>query len=44
MRQADWKQSAVVDCSKNSYAPEGEPLHEIVDDFADNPNTWFKVG
>lgn len=44
VRQADWKQSAVVDCGKNSYAPEGEPLHEIVEDFADNPNTWFKVG
>ena len=44
VKKADWKNSAVVDCDKNSYAPEGEALSEIVEDFADNPNTWFKVG
>ena len=44
VKKADWKNSAVVDCNKNSYAPEGEALSEIVEDFADNPNIWFKVG
>merc|ERR1711971_234588 len=42
VKKADWKNSAVVDCNKNSYAPEGEALSEIVEDFADNPNIWFK--
>ena len=34
VKKADWKNSAVVDCDKNSYAPEGEALSEIVEDFA----------
>ena len=38
-----WKGSDVVDCEKNSYAPEGEPLHQIVEEFADNQEAWFKV-
>ena len=33
----------MVDCEKNSYAPEGEPLHQIVEEFADNQEAWFKV-
>ena len=43
LRKEDWRNSLVVDCGKNMLAPEGEPLHQIVEDFADNPNTWFKV-
>ena len=29
-------------CNKEDYAPEGEPLHAIVDDFADNQSEWFE--
>ena len=29
-------------CNKEDYAPEGEPLHAIVDDFADNQSVWFE--
>ena len=28
-------------CDKEDYAPEGEPLYTIVDDFADNPQKWM---
>ena len=27
-------------CEKEDYAPEGEPLYTIVEDFADNPQQW----
>ena len=33
----------VVDCEKQNYAPEGEPLHQIVDEFADHQDVWFRV-
>ena len=33
----------VVDCEKQNYAPEGEPLHQIVDEFADHQDIWFRV-
>jgi len=42
LRNDKWKGSDVVDCEKNSYAPEGEPLHQIVEEFADNQEAWFK--
>ena len=31
-----------MDCPKKSYAPEGEPLHQIVE-LADNQDLWIKV-
>ena len=37
------KRSNIVDCEKQMYAPEGEPLNEIVEDFADNQDNWIKV-
>ena len=39
----NWRNSKVVDCEKQNYAPEGEPLHEIVEEFADDQGAWFKV-
>ena len=33
----------VVDCEKQNYAPEGEPLYKIVDEFADHQDIWFRV-
>ena len=33
----------MVDCEKQNYAPEGEPLHQIVDEFADHQDIWFRV-
>merc|ERR1712045_509580 len=36
------KRSNIVDCEKQMYAPEGEPLNEIVEDFADNQDNWIK--
>jgi len=38
----NWRNSKVVDCEKQNYAPEGEPLHEIVEEFADDQGAWFK--
>ena len=32
----------MVDCPKQKYAPEGEKLHKIIDEFADNQNKWIK--
>ena len=32
-----------MDCPKNTYAPEGEPLYQIVEEFADNQEAWFNV-
>ena len=42
-RDGNWRNSKVVDCEKQSYAPEGEPLHEIVEEFADDQAAWFRV-
>lgn len=33
--------SKVVDCGLNEYAPEGEALHKIVDEFADHQDKWI---
>ena len=38
----DWRTSKVVDCPLNNYAPEGETLSSIVEDFADHQDTWIK--
>ena len=43
LQTKNWKNSGRVDCPKNTYAPEGEPLHQIVEEFADNQEAWFKV-
>ena len=32
---------ATPNCDKEDYAPEGERLYTIVDDFADNPQQWM---
>ena len=29
-------------CGVEDYAPEGEPLYQIVDDFADHQDKWFE--
>ena len=29
-------------CPLEDYAPEGEPLYTIVDDFADHQDKWFE--
>ena len=42
-RYPDWRTSRIVDCPKQSYAPEGEPLHQIVEEYADNQDLWIKV-
>lgn len=34
--------SPTVNCGLNHYAPEGEPLHQIVEDFADHQDTWIQ--
>lgn len=34
--------SPVINCGMNHYAPEGEPLYQIVEDFADHQDTWFR--
>ena len=31
----------VPNCPKEDYAPEGEPLYAIVDDYAKNQQKWF---
>ena len=41
--RSDWRTSRIVDCPKQSYAPEGEPLHQIVEEYADNQDLWIKV-
>ena len=35
------KKVVYPNCDKEDYAPEGEPLYAIVDDFADNPQQWM---
>ena len=35
------RRSGIVDCGLNEYAPEGEALHKIVDEFADNQDIWI---
>ena len=34
--------SAIVDCGLNKYAPEGEALSDIVEDFADSQANWIR--
>ena len=34
--------SPVVKCGMNHYAPEGEPLYKIVEDFADHQDNWIR--
>ena len=41
-RSPNWSNSRVVDCPKQNYAPEGEPLHEVIEEYADNQDLWFK--
>ena len=43
MKNTNWRNSKVVDCEKQNYAPEGEPLYQIVDEFADDQAAWFRV-
>ena len=31
-----------IDCPLQSYAPEGEPLHTVVEEFADDQNAWLR--
>ena len=31
----------VNDCELEDYAPEGEPLYKIIDDYAQNQQKWF---
>ena len=35
------KRTVEPDCAKEDYAPEGEPLYTIVEDYADNPQKWM---
>jgi len=30
-----------IDCPLQTYAPEGEPLHRVVEEFADDQNAWL---
>ena len=41
-KRKNWSGSDVVDCDKQSYAPEGEALSDIVEDFADNQDHWIR--
>ena len=34
--------SPTVNCGLNHYAPEGEPLYHIVEDYADHQDIWFR--
>ena len=34
--------SPTVNCGLNHYAPEGEPLYQIVEDYADHQDIWFR--
>merc|ERR1712165_329882 len=34
--------SPTVKCGMNHYAPEGEPLYQIVEDFADHQDNWIR--
>ena len=36
------KASIQVDCRLEDYAPEGEPLYQIVDEFADDQKAWME--
>ena len=35
-----FKQSSVMTCDKNDYAPEGEATYKIVDEYADDHDVW----
>ena len=34
--------TGTVNCGMNHYAPEGEPLYQIVEDFADHQDNWIR--
>ena len=34
--------SYIMQCPKNEYAPEGDPVYQIVEDFADDHDIWAK--
>ena len=36
----DWREAGPVDCPKQKYAPEGEPLHLVVEEYADYQDLW----
>ena len=31
-----------IDCPLQTYAPEGEPLHRVVEEYADDQNAWLR--
>ena len=31
-----------MDCPLQQYAPEGEPLHEVVEEFAQDQDAWLR--
>ena len=39
----EYKRTGIADCEKQMYAPEGEPLNEIVEDFAESQTNWIRV-
>ena len=41
-RAPNWANSRVVDCPKQNYAPEGEPLYQIIEEYADNQDLWYQ--
>ena len=41
-RAPHWANSQIVDCPKQSYAPEGETLHQIIEEYADNQDLWSR--
>ena len=41
-RAPNWSNSRVVDCPKQNYAPEGEPLHQVIEEYADNQDRWVR--
>jgi len=38
----EYKRTGIADCEKQMYAPEGEPLNEIVEDFAESQTNWIR--
>ena len=36
-----WRAAGPVDCPKQMYAPEGEPLHLVVEEYADYQDLWI---
>lgn len=40
---AGQRQNVVPDCDKEDYAPEGEPLFQIVEEFAEDKQSWINT-